>query len=572
MINLVNPFASPMRHCEDAAASLLKNLNIKFTKSYLQKELIEHPDYPSLTAIADVIGISYDIACAPVKISQENIKKNTEITTPFLAQISIPELYHSVFAVVTKISNDSIELYNPATKKNERYTASSFDDIYKGLILLVEPGKKTQEEKYAANLREEKSRNFFILAALLIIPVLTIFSCVIYLISYPLPVALLSTAYTLLTIAGSTVAVLLLWHEIDEYSPIIKKICRATAQVNCSAVLNSKLSKVMGLSWSSLGFIYFTGILLALLIGGLTRPAFAIANWFSTLSAPYIFFSIYYQWKVVKQWCVLCLMVQALLLLQFIVALANGFYKENLFQLVSLQTWVAYITSFGFVLSLIIILIPALKKAKDNRQKTIELQRMKHNIHIFEGLLAKQRAMAKPADGLGITIGNANGVYRLIKVCNPYCGPCADAHPIMEEIAENNDEVCLQVIFTATEDEKDIAREPVLHFMEIAAQNDPILTKQALDDWYNAPVKDYNSFAEKYIDFAPISMQPKKNINTNGQKAVRAMSEWCKTVNIHGTPTFFICMNTYEKENGHPKFYQLPEMYSIADLKYFFTI
>ncbi|HEU5164581.1 MAG TPA: thioredoxin domain-containing protein, partial [Chitinophagaceae bacterium] len=135
----------------------------------------------------------------------------------------------------------------------------------------------------------------------------------------------------------------------------------------------------------------------------------------------------------------------------------------------------------------------------------------------------------------------------LIKVCNPYCGPCAKAHPVIDKLLEENDNLKVQILFTATDDEKDSAAKPVKHLMALYEKNGRVI-QEALDDWYLPDRKDYDAFAEKYILNGELEKQEKK---------LRSMKTWCDEVKIEFTPTFFI--------NG----YQLPKQYNIEELKYF---
>lgn len=548
-----------MHHCEDSTAHLLKALNIKFTRSYLQKELVEHPNYPSLAAIADVIGMFYDVACAPIKIPIRDYQQSSDFRLPFLAQIQPKEGGQEVFAVVTHCTDEVVTLYNPVTRQEERYTSVSFRELYRGLILVVEAGAKKQEDQYEKHLEKQRQSNGYNFFAIIGLPVITVVIVAFYYWVHPAISSVAPILFTILTLTGSVLTAVLLWHEIDEYNPVVRQICQNTARVNCSAVLNSAASKIKGLSWSSLGFVYFTGMLLALLSSNIAPGSLGIAAWMSLFSTPYILFSLYYQWRVVRQWCVLCLMVQAILLLLLFTAFAGDFYSIPLWTVLSVNPFAAFMVSFLFVFTVIIILMPALQKVKGSRQKAIELQRIKHTPQIFVALLAKQKRMIKSADGLGISIGNPNSVFKLIKVCNPYCGPCAKAHPIMEELVNSNEEVSMQIIFTATEKENDIRREPVMHLMAIAAKGEETLTKKALDDWYLADKKDYASFAAQYQLSEQMPLQTEK---------LRAMNEWCDAVQISFTPTFFVCLDNKDED---PKFYQLPDMYTVADLKYFFT-
>ncbi len=118
----------------------------------------------------------------------------------------------------------------------------------------------------------------------------------------------------LIKLAGIAATTLLLIYEIDKSNAFVKSICTAGKQTNCAAVLQSKASKILGMSWSEAGFFYFASTFLFLLFPGISFMAkiclLSIAN---CLAAPYILFSVYYQWKVVKQWCPLCLTVQAVL-------------------------------------------------------------------------------------------------------------------------------------------------------------------------------------------------------------------------------------------------------------------
>ncbi|MNV74903.1 hypothetical protein D3C71_1681570 [compost metagenome] len=148
-----------------------------------------------------------------------------------------------------------------------------------------------------------------------------------------------------------------------------------------------------------------------------------------------------------------------------------------------------------------------------------------------------------------MVIGNPNAEHEIIKVCNPYCGPCAKAHSDLEAILNENFNVKLRIIFTASDDDKDIKVHPVRHLLAIEATGNENLVKKALDDWYLSPTKDYESFSKKYL--------MNGELKTQGEK-VRAMNKWCKDMKILFTPTIYV--------NGH----LLPQNYNVDELKSFF--
>lgn len=351
-----------------------------------------------------------------------------------------------------------------------------------------------------------------------------------------------------ISLTGLFVTSLLLWHETDKNNPLLQKVCTGIAKGNCNAILTSKQAKVFNwLSWSEVGFFYFSGAFLSLLfLGSHLISSFALLGLFNLLALPYIVFSIYYQWKIAKQWCVLCLAVQVLLALGGINIIDSNF-SLSLPQLPLLV--IAYCLLY-FVLPALIWFavkpyILRLQKAKNTKR---EYLRIKFNAEIFKSLLKKQKSISLSTDGLGIDLGNPAASNTIIKVCNPYCGPCAKAHPKIEELLEQNKNVKAKIIFTTTNGETDPAIYPVRHLLAIAEGNNQKQIKQALDDWYLQETKEYAMLEKKY----PMNGELLKQ----GDK-IEKMSNWCKETDIAFTPTIFI--------NGQ----QLPDAYSIEDLQYF---
>src|SRR5699024_12035574 len=118
--------------------------------------------------------------------------------------------------------------------------------------------------------------------------------------------------FGLLSLIGMVVTGGLLWYEVDHQNPVLKKICTSGRNTNCGNVLQSKAAKLGGIiSWSEIGFIYFSGGFLSLLLSGMSSDVMFLLGWLNVLAAPYVLFSIYYQWRIAREWCVLCLTVQA---------------------------------------------------------------------------------------------------------------------------------------------------------------------------------------------------------------------------------------------------------------------
>jgi thiol-disulfide isomerase/thioredoxin len=350
---------------------------------------------------------------------------------------------------------------------------------------------------------------------------------------------------------------MLLWYEIDKNNPLLHKVCTGIIKGNCNTILTGKASKVVSwLSWSEVGFFYFAGSFLCIV----SDPINPLPYILNLLTLPYIVFSIYYQGVVAKQWCLLCLSIQALLLLGGINTIANHSWK--FVSDLNLQN-----TSIALLLYLLPVLlwyslkavVLKLQKAKHTKRQYL---RLKFAADIFNTLLQKQKTVnISSVARLGIDIGPPHAEHTIIKVCNPYCGPCSKAHPEIERLMEENPNVKVKIIFTANTDEKDFRNKPVKHLLAIADRNNEQVTKQALDDWYLADKKDYAIFSEKYPMNGEIAQQENKIV---------AMEKWCEETGIKFTPTIFISQPSSIADGKEQQFYQLPDEYSINDINYFF--
>ncbi|WP_262890689.1 thioredoxin domain-containing protein [Gelidibacter maritimus] len=313
-------------------------------------------------------------------------------------------------------------------------------------------------------------------------------------------------------------------------------------KINCNVVLDSKQATLFNgtISLSLLGFSYFFGTLSYLVISGFSFAAFSVLGLLSYITLPIILTSIYYQ-AVLKQWCKFCIIIQAVLIGEIGIVYFSGFNfmaiaPENLFLLLALFL----IPILGWKL-----IKPMLDKEKESNVHKRALKKIKNNPNVLEGLLVKSRKIKTVTTGLGITLFNDTAKYHVIKVCNPYCGPCAKAHPILENLV-NAGKINLQVLFTVHANGEDVKAKPVSHFLAIDELGDRSRIRQALDDWYLAEKKDYETFATKYPMNGELEKQTTK---------IEAMRQWCDAENITLTPTIFI--------NG----YELPKEYSIEDLK-----
>ncbi len=518
----------------------LKLLRVKINNATVNETLQNHPDWPTFLSLSDSLT-KWNI---PNGVGKTDDTEIDQIPTPFIAHTNNQE---APLAIVTTVTDSTIVYYLKNHSKTNTDSREDFLKKWNGVYLIAEPNEHSGETNYEAN-----RRNTFFSSLVPVCAIITIIAISFLLLYKNIGVANSSLSVTgiylqyILLLAGISVATLLLWYEIDKNNPLLQKVCTGITKGNCNAILSGKQSKVFEwLSWSEVGFFYFTGGLLLMIF--MHEKSLSILAWLNILALPYPVFSIYYQWRVAKQWCVLCLAVQALLVLGGINVIASGF----LFPLPNLS--VSFLLSAALLYLLPVFIwytckpfVLQLQQAKNTKR---EYLRIKFNTEIFETLLRKQKQITVPTDGLGIDLGNPNAANILVKVCSPYCSPCANAHPKIEELLEKNSNLKVKIIFAVPNKPDHFAFKPVSHLLAISEHSvHKNHIKQSLDDWYKAENKDYDKFAAKYPMNGELTEQGNK---------IEVMDKWCDAMKIEFTPTIFI--------NGN----QLPEAYSIEDLQYF---
>jgi uncharacterized membrane protein/protein-disulfide isomerase len=352
---------------------------------------------------------------------------------------------------------------------------------------------------------------------------------------------------TLLKLAGLCVTIILLTYDFDNENGIVENICsnRTKDGKGCSSVLESKGSTIFGIKWADIGFIYFAASFLVWLVSSLNiSTRFAVISYANVIVLPFILYSIYYQWRVVKKWCALCLLTQSVLIFEFITCYFV-FWQSNSGIVDSVSALIMVIVLCIFSPTIAWLgLKPILKQRQYSSLYRAAYNRLQYNPDIFQSLLKLQNKVDTGWQDLGIDLGNPEANNTVVKVCQPYCGPCSKAHPKLEELIKVNQNVKLKIIFTTTN--KDKSAVVVKHLLAIAGEGNAKKTQEALDRWYLAEKKDYNSFASSY---------PLNDALKNNSYQLEAMSEWCKKNEIFATPTIFV--------NG----YRIPDNYDIEQLK-----
>lgn len=522
---------------------VLSHFFVKYNKSHLDHLIENHIESNSLLAVKDVL---YEYGVESAAIRKGNYAYS-DFETPFISSVQHEDWPNANFTVIKNVTADYIDYLDPI--KNEIITISlkEFERIDKGIVLLVDDSNKIDEINYVKN-KNKVRRQFFIKNIPIYLILTTILITATYLV-FNEAFTWTSLGFLFNSFIGLSIAVVLLWHEVDAHNPFIKEVCGASKKkMNCAAVLSSAKSTFFGVSWSVWGFALMATLFVTQIIFAGKNSQLFITSYLCIAVSPYIIFSIYYQWRIVKQWCPLCLATQVVLGINSIIGILFiiNYADVKVINYYDLLSFVFLGTLF-FVFSY--FAIPILKKANDSRDYEKKWKKLRYNPEIFQALLNKSKRITLSSENLGILVGNPNAKNEIIKVCHPYCGPCSKAHPELEHIIKNNPDVKIRIIFRSFGETDHQAIAPITHLMAIQQRLGTQMLHNALNDWYLPSKKDYELFAKKYPMNGELKEQDDK---------ILAMRDWCDEMKVRATPTVFI--------NGR----ELPDNYLIKELKNFF--
>ena len=346
-----------------------------------------------------------------------------------------------------------------------------------------------------------------------------------------------------LKLLGLSLTTILLIHYLDNNNPLIQNLCSTNKKTNCNAILRSDAARITSwLSWSEVGFFYYAGSFLNLLVLTNSLAPILILN---IIALPFTIYSIVYQLRQ-KKWCLLCCGVLSILWLEF-ASVYFGKTKESFFNFnLSFSSYV-YL-SIGFLTPILIwySLKPIFKKAVQFKPLKQQLKKFKYNSALFNIALTNGIRYELPDNLMPLQLGNPDADTTITIVSSPSCGPCAAAHKLLEEWLSVRDDLQIKVILTTTNDDNNEYTKFSKHITALSLVENRKYIEIALSDWYYKCDRKYELWGPKY----PVS------ITTKVKNVTEKRNSWCELTETYFTPTIFV--------NG----YKLMDPYRLEDIKY----
>ncbi|WP_299678646.1 vitamin K epoxide reductase family protein [uncultured Tenacibaculum sp.] len=499
---------------------LLSYNGIVYDKKELAFQIQSHPSYPSLHAITGVLDhFNIENIAAEIPTDTQTLQ---QLPDSFIAQISTDK-GNDLVTVKKDNKKSGYSVISGEDNKEKKLTEGEFLTQFTGIIVAVE---KTDD---ITTTKEESGVKNIVLLGLVAASILFL------LINKDNSVV--NYAYSILAVFGIITSYSILKQELGESTAIGNAFCSGTDEKkDCDAVLNSKGAEIIkNHKLSDLSIVYFSSVLLASFLLGNLNTLYLI----SLASLPITIYSIYYQYKVVKSWCLLCLTIVGVLWVQAALIFVNG-DPSSIISNTSLADIAITIVSFLGVYLAWNFIKPMAKELSTLQKEKIDFVKFKRNFNLFNSLLVKSPSLNTNINNPNeIIFGNKNASLEIVTVTNPFCGHCKGVHEIVDEILKKyNDSAKIIIRFNVPVDDTESAGVKVTStLLELYNSGKLEDCKIALDEIYGGT--DHEKWLEKWN---------KGTQTTNPAEVLKAEKDWCVENGINFTPEILINGKSFPKE------------------------
>lgn len=507
----------------------LKKAGIPYLKKEVTDTLLNHPGTPSLKAVSDTLQ-GLNVKTMAVGLDMADLD---QVEFPVIAHF---KKGHGEFVLLESKQKEEIRYFQQDGLKTE--LLKDFEKRWSGKTLLLQkPDEMTIKDPEIYYWKKYGMTVLSVITGLLAF--VLIISGVF---RGPINQALYLSLLLLLNLSGLGLSAYLYWIHLNK-STRDDKLCRKTKTVDCTAVLHSKWSKLFGLfNWAQVGILYFFGQSLGLFSGLIgyeyIQSTTFLLSVLALLAGCFSLYSVFLQAFVIKKWCSLCMICQAILL----ATIALNFYHGTLWH-IELKTVTLLSIGFSHLSGLFVIQVYTrqMEMKEGLKQKTIQLARFKGDKGIFQHLLQKQTKALDYSHLKGVvSIGHIAAPNEILMVASLHCGPCISMfRELVGFIKGHPDKLRLKIVFTMglTDKPEEIAVNSRLINLAITDKESRVV--EAINSWYDAIGK--KNGEEIWVDqYMPDStMNPDEMMLT-----IKEHQKWLAKAMIFKTPTLFF--NQYE--------------------------
>jgi uncharacterized membrane protein len=485
-------------------------------KKEFEELFLSHPNYPSIFAITDSLN-TLSVENIVIKVPKEQLHE-------------LPDYFLAVFnqdLVLVHKTEHSITIETDKRKKST-LTIDEFSKDWSGVVLAVEPNESPVEEKLKEN---PKGLKYGIL-----------FLALIVLSSFYNHYKISDCVFLITSLLGLLISVFIVQEKFGVNNEMISKLCNINPNTSCESVIKSdnvEMNKWFG--FSDLPLVFFVTAVLSILIQPVNSN---FIGFLSLLSVPVIIYSIWIQKFQIKKWCMLCLAISFLMIVQGLVWAYESEFVINF----TLANFFQYLFSLILVLSFWFTIKPVIEDKLKAEKSVQNLTKFRRNYVLFNYLSKEIIALEGFNKLEGLHFGNTNAAVKLSIIISPSCGHC---HKAFEESFELTwkfpEKIFLNVLFNINPDNNQNPYKAVVESLLMINDTNPEKITEAISDWHIKKMSLDAWQAKWKVD--SVSMK----IN----QQIQQQYDWCSQNEFNYTPVKIINDRLF------------PSEYELSELKYF---
>lgn len=433
----------------------------KLSRRFVTETLQQSPHQPSLQVISSFL---YDcqVDNLILEIEATNIR---EMKFPCITKLDSPE--GPSFVVIESIKGNQVHLMQQAAPVD----FPSFLEQWKENPVLIYDAEGYQPPKGFRQFKTRIRITAFILTAIISALLWAVFLKTTKVDILP------NLSLLLLSGAGLWMVHLIVQKSLGHSLSALNRFCQVKKADGCQVILQSSLAYPLpGISWSSIGFVFFLSLLLYYFIS----PAIQLSaiGFMYLISLPGVLLALLIQHFLSELWCRLCLAVHALLLSGAGLALwvQRGWVWPEVSELPYLMIsmalgWVGWQTYHRYQASR--------SQATSEKQDLIQAKFHPLTLH---GHFAHAQPLPYPLD-IALRLGQANTSIDILIITNPGCHKCAAAHPYIEQLYHRHDHISISYLFHVYQQELEQSGELVRYLYQMH-RKDPDLFMEGMQSWY----------------------------------------------------------------------------------------
>ena len=338
------------------------------------------------------------------------------------------------------------------------------------------------------------------------------------------------------SVAGIFISSLILSHLLKKDNALSKKLCSIKGRFDCDKVLSSKAASISKIySWGDISLIYFIALSLFLLVMAILDLEIIALQ---LLYIPFIpalvasLLSLVYQWRMIRSWCIMCLITSAVIWMQSGILLFYIFRSASphLLNFTDPRTMPAITIGFFCIClsSTWLLIKPLLILAGETINTRKRLRIWKQNPALFTALLSTSPAVDDTIWENDFVLGNRQASLQLTVAMSLLCPSCKREYTWLRQLLQRHASSLKIVIrFSYFQHKRDSALPYILdHYL---SANSDKTRLHILDTWFEK----MNLAHCKKILGSPASQ-------TSQQARLQQYNSWFTTNHIQHTPAIYL--------------------------------